>query len=63
MKKQIKITLIIDVDIDGVLPEKVDIANEIGMEVVENIPGVMCECDEYCVFVDSILIDTAMGVG
>ena len=59
MKKQIKITLILDVEIDGVPSEGADIADAIGIEIVESIPRVLCGCDEYCVLVDDALLDTA----
>lgn len=56
MERTLTVTLTIELEVDGIPPPDEDLFNEIGREIVEAMPGVLCLTtqDEYALPIRSI---------
>ena len=56
MERTLTVTLTLEIEVDGIPPPDEDLFKEIGREIVEAIPGVLCLMtqDEYALPVKSV---------
>ena len=63
MERLITVTLKLQVEVDGTPPPDADLFDEIGREIADAIPGVLCLMgqEEYALPVQSISIEVTGG--